>query len=153
MIAQAAALDCGGAVVYAAGFGEGGGARLQAELVAAAGELPVVGPNCDGFVALHERAALWGDALARPEPGPVALVSQSGNLAVNALATRRGLRLHTAISSGNEAVLTHARLPRAPRRRAGRALGRAAARAATATARGCARRWRAAPTRASGSPC
>ena len=33
-------------------------------------------------------------------------MSQSGNLVVNALATRRGLRLHTAISSGNETVLT-----------------------------------------------
>jgi len=56
-------------------------------------------------VRLHERAALWGDAL-RPQPaGGVALVSQSGNLAVNALATRRGLRLHTVVSCGNQAVL------------------------------------------------
>ncbi len=68
--------------------------------------LPVCGPNCDGLISLHSRTALWGDALAEPQPGHVALVSQSGNLVVNALATRRGLRLHTAISSGNEAVLT-----------------------------------------------
>ena len=68
--------------------------------------LPVCGPNCDGLIALHTRAALWGDALVPQEPGHVALVSQSGNLAVNALAMRRGLRLHTAISSGNETVLT-----------------------------------------------
>ena len=33
-------------------------------------------------------------------------MSQSGNLVVNALATRRGLRLHTAVSSGNETVVT-----------------------------------------------
>ena len=52
-------------------------------------------------MALHERAALWGDALQPLEPGRVALVSQSGNVAVNALATRRGLRLHTVISCGN----------------------------------------------------
>jgi succinyl-CoA synthetase alpha subunit len=63
------------------------------------------GPNCDGIVALHERAALWGDALNPLEPGRVALVSQSGNLAVNALATRRGLRLHTVISCGNAIAL------------------------------------------------
>ena len=31
----------------------------------------------------------------------MALVSQSGNVAVNALATRRGLRLHTVVSCGN----------------------------------------------------
>jgi acetyl-CoA synthetase len=38
----------------------------------------------------------------------VALVSQSGNVAVNALATRRGLRLHTVVASGNQAVLSAA---------------------------------------------
>jgi acetate---CoA ligase (ADP-forming) len=54
---------------------------------------------------VHARVALWGDALAPREPGAVALVSQSGNVSVNALATRRGLRFHTVIASGNQAVL------------------------------------------------
>ena len=54
---------------------------------------------------MHSRAVLWGDALTPREPGAVALVSQSGNVAVNALATRRGLRFHTVIASGNQAVL------------------------------------------------
>ncbi len=109
VIDEAGRIGAGGAVVYGAGFGESAsGAGLEAELVAAARRwsLPVCGPNCDGLISLHSRAALWGDALASPEPGPVALVSQSGNLVVNALATRRGLRLHTAVSSGNEAVVT-----------------------------------------------
>src|SRR4051794_41932092 len=39
------------------------------------------------------------------DPGPVALVSVSGNVAVNALASRRGLRLHTVVSCGNQAVV------------------------------------------------
>ena len=109
VIEEAGRLGCGGAVVFGAGFGEApGGVHLEAQLKAAAGRysLPVCGPNCDGLISLHARAALWGDALAAPQPGHVALVSQSGNLVVNALATRRGLRLHTAISSGNEAVVT-----------------------------------------------
>ena len=103
VIEEAGSLGCGGAVVYAAGFRESSGANLEDALRAAARryELPVCGPNCDGLIALHSRAALWGDALASPQPGHVALVSQSGNLVVNALATRRGLRLHTAVSSGN----------------------------------------------------
>jgi acetate---CoA ligase (ADP-forming) len=128
---EAGAMGCGGAVVFAAGFREGArlsapsqepvsssvatlappaGATLEAELRAAAlrHSFPVCGPNCDGLVALHSRAALWGDALKRVEPGHVGLISQSGNLVVNALATRRGLRLHTAISSGNETVVTTA---------------------------------------------
>src|ERR1700760_4770364 len=53
----------------------------------------------------HSCTALWGDALEPREPGAVALISQSGNVAVNALATRRGLRFHTVIASGNQAVL------------------------------------------------
>ncbi len=109
IIEEAGAIGSGGAVVYAAGFGESpAGAGLELALTEAARRysLPVCGPNCDGLVSLWSRAALWGDALAAPEPGHVALVSQSGNLVVNALATRRGLRLHTAVSSGNEAVVT-----------------------------------------------
>jgi acetate---CoA ligase (ADP-forming) len=109
VIEEAGAIGSGGAVVYAAGFGESeAGVGLEQALREAAGRysLPVCGPNCDGLVSLWSRAALWGDALAAPEPGHVALVSQSGNLVVNALATRRGLRLHTAVSSGNEAVVT-----------------------------------------------
>jgi acetate---CoA ligase (ADP-forming) len=110
VIEQAGAMGAGGAVVFGAGFGEAGSDELHAALVGAARrhDLPVCGPNCDGLISLHSRAALWGDALTAPEPGHVALVSQSGNLVVNALAARRGLRLHTAVSSGNEAVVSAA---------------------------------------------
>ncbi|HEY6776433.1 MAG TPA: acetate--CoA ligase family protein [Thermoleophilaceae bacterium] len=122
VIEEAGALGCGGAVVYGAGFGEmaAGAAAMGGRLTAGGGEatagaeyeralhatalrhgLPICGPNGNGIVALHERAALWGDALPPLEAGRVALVSQSGNLAVNALTTRRGLRLHTVVSCGN----------------------------------------------------
>ena len=104
VVDEAGAIGCGGAVVYGAGFGEvPEGKRLEQELAAAARRhgLPLCGPNGNGIVALHERAALWGDGLPELEAGRVALVSQSGNVAVNALATRRGLRLHTVVSCGN----------------------------------------------------
>lgn len=107
-VEQAAERLCGGAVVIGAGFAEiPEGVALQQELVAVCrqNEFPVCGPNCNGIVAMHTRAALWGDALSPREPGRVALISQSGNVAVNALATRRGLRFHTVIASGNQAVL------------------------------------------------
>ncbi len=108
VIDEAGALGCGGAVVFAAGFAESAaGVVLQDDLVAAAARhaLPVCGPNGNGIVCLPARAALWGDMVAPREPGAVALVSQSGNVAVNALASRRGLRLHTVVSCGNQAVL------------------------------------------------
>jgi acetyl-CoA synthetase len=110
-IDQAGAAGCGGAVVFSAGFGEvQSGRGYHDDLVAAARRhgLPVCGPNCNGIVSPASRTALWGDAFSVPEPGPVALVSQSGNVAVNALATRRGLRFHTVIASGNQAVLSAA---------------------------------------------
>ncbi len=113
VIEQAGARGCGGAVVFSAGFAEvasGPGPELQRELVQAAERhgLPVCGPNCNGIVSMPQRFVLWGDAFRPREAGSVALISQSGNVAVNALATRRGLRFHTVIASGNQAVLSAA---------------------------------------------
>jgi acetyl-CoA synthetase len=111
VIEQAGARGCGGAVVFSSGFDEvASGADHHRGLMSASTRygLPVCGPNCNGIVSPRRRVALWGDALEPAEPGAVALVSQSGNVAVNALATRRGLRFHTVIASGNQAVLSAA---------------------------------------------
>jgi acyl-CoA synthetase (NDP forming) len=105
VVARAGAMGCGGAVVFAAGFAEARETELQDALALAANGLPVCGPNGNGIVSLPDRVALWGDTIEPREAGPVALISQSGNVAVNALASRRGLRLHTVISCGNQAVL------------------------------------------------
>jgi acyl-CoA synthetase (NDP forming) len=98
---------CGGAVVLSAGFAEvEAGREHEAELreIARAHDLPVCGPNGNGIVAVAERAAIWGDGLAALEPGHVAMVTQSGNVGVNALGSRRGIRWHTVISTGNQTV-------------------------------------------------
>ena len=47
------------------------------------------------------------------QPGRVAMVSQSGNVAVNALAGRRALRFHTVVSCGNATVVDPAEWVRA----------------------------------------
>jgi acetate---CoA ligase (ADP-forming) len=110
-VEQAGARGCGGAVVFSAGFAEvPGGVVLQDELVVAAHRhrLPVCGPNGNGIVSPGRRVALWGDTLGPLQTGAVALVSQSGNVAVNALSSRRGLHFHTVIASGNQAVLSAA---------------------------------------------
>lgn len=107
VIEQAGVCGCGGAVVFSSGFAEiESGRDLQQRLVASARRhgLAVCGPNCNGILVPARRLALWGDVLPALAPGPVALISQSGNVAVNALASRRGLRLHTVIASGNQAV-------------------------------------------------
>ena len=108
IVDEAGRLGCGGAVVFAAGFAEvAHGRSLQAELreTALRHQLPVCGPNGNGLISLHRRAPLWGDGYHLSEAGSVAVVSQSGNVSVNALGTRRGLTLHTVVSCGNQAVL------------------------------------------------
>jgi acetyl-CoA synthetase len=47
---------------------------------------------------------MWGDSVPALEPGPVAMVSQSGNVAVNALGSQRGIGWHTLVSTGNQTV-------------------------------------------------
>jgi acetyl-CoA synthetase len=111
VIEAAGARGCGSAVVFSAGFREAaGGADLQRRLTDSAIRhgLPVCGPNCDGIVYMPGRVALWGDAFEPRESGHVAVVAQSGNITVNALAAHRGLRLHTVIATGNQAVLSAA---------------------------------------------
>jgi acetyl-CoA synthetase len=108
VIREAVDRGCGGAVVISAGFGEiASGRELERELreAALAGGLPVCGPNGNGIFAVGARAPMWGDSVAPMDPGGVAMISQSGNVAVNALGSRRGVRYHTVLSTGNQSVL------------------------------------------------
>ena len=108
VLIEAGERGCGGAIVLAAGFGETAAGRpLEDELRAAArvAGIPVCGPNGNGVVSVAARAPLWGDSVERLTPGPVAVITQSGNFGVNALGSDRGLGFHTVVSTGNSAVL------------------------------------------------
>jgi acetyl-CoA synthetase len=108
VLIEAGERGCGGAIVLAAGFGETAGGRpLEDELTAAArvAGIPICGPNGNGVVSVAARAPLWGDSVERLTPGPVAVITQSGNFGVNALGSDRGLGFHTVVSTGNSAVL------------------------------------------------
>ena len=106
VVRELAAAGTGAAVCYASGFAETGdtGAAAQRELVEAAAGMPLVGPNCYGTLSAVTGAALWPDVhgLARCERG-VALVSQSGNVAVNLTMARRGLAVAHVLALGNQA--------------------------------------------------
>ena len=55
-------MGAGGAVCYASGFLEAGdGGALQRALVEAAGEMPIIGPNCYGLINFLDGAPLWPD--------------------------------------------------------------------------------------------
>jgi acetyl-CoA synthetase len=105
----------GGAICYAADFAESGeeGQARQAALLEAAQRVPLVGPNCYGMLNLFDRVALWPDqhgCLPIDEGRGVAIVSQSGNLALNLTMQARGLPIGYVISVGNCADVTPADL-------------------------------------------
>ncbi len=104
VVRQLRAKGCGGAVIYAAGFAETGDDHLQRELLAAADGMPLLGPNCYGFVNGLNRVALWPDEHGiRPLERGVAIITQSGNIACNMTFTRRALPLAAVFAIGNQA--------------------------------------------------
>ena len=103
------AMGAGGAICFASGFLEAlkedaNGAGLQDELLAGAGDMKIIGPNCYGFVNYLDGAALWPDQHGgeRVSRG-VALVTQSSNIAINLTMQRRGLPLAYVVTAGNQA--------------------------------------------------
>lgn len=99
----------GGAVCYASGFLEADaeGGELQSALLKAAGDMPLLGPNCYGFINYGGGALLWPDqhggrCLEEGEKG-VALITQSSNLAINLTMQQRGLPITYILTAGNQA--------------------------------------------------
>lgn len=110
-----AAIGAGGTICYASGFAETGaeGGLHQAQLLDAANGMPLIGPNCYGMLNLFDRAALWPDqhgCIPIDQGRGVAIISQSGNLALNLTMQARGLPIGYVISVGNCADITPADL-------------------------------------------
>lgn len=102
-------IQAGGAVCFASGFSEArseiaDGTDLQEELIKAAGDMPVLGPNCYGFINYLDGALLWPDQHGglRCDSG-VALLTQSSNIAINLTMQARGLPLAYVVTAGNQA--------------------------------------------------
>ncbi|XKM38826.1 acetate--CoA ligase family protein (plasmid) [Rhizobium ruizarguesonis] len=99
----------GGAVCYASGFSEAtaelsDGAELQQALLDAAGDMPILGPNCYGLINGLDGALLWPDqhGMQRIERG-VAILTQSSNIAVNLTMQTRGVPIAYVVTAGNQA--------------------------------------------------
>jgi len=112
----AAVAACGrkgvkGAIVFSSGFAEvGAPGRAQQDDLARVAEqagVRIIGPNCQGLVALHQRLNLsFSSAFIDPgAPGAVGLVVQSGAVGgmLAALLRERGVGFSYWISAGNEA--------------------------------------------------
>ena len=110
-LAQCISAGVGGAVVISGGFAEVGRKDLQDRLVdmAAKADFPFVGPNCLGIFSPGrvDTFFLPGERTVRPDPGNVALVSQSGGVLVDQMVNfaGEGVGLSVAVSIGNKALV------------------------------------------------
>jgi acetate---CoA ligase (ADP-forming) len=104
-----AAHGAGGFVCFTAGFSETGtesGNLLTRELVGNAGALPFFGPNCYGFVNFFDKVAMMPDQIVGPpvERG-VALICQSGTIALTLMFNHRSLPIGCLLTVGNQTRL------------------------------------------------
>lgn len=108
VVGELARIGAGGAICYAAGYAEIGGAgvALQDRLVAAAGDLALVGPNCYGVLNLVDGVSMLriGHGAPRAARG-AAFIAQSGNLSLNVTMSQRSVPLAYVVSCGNQAQL------------------------------------------------
>ncbi|WP_170361761.1 acetate--CoA ligase family protein [Ruegeria arenilitoris] len=110
------AIGAGGAVCFASGFSEAvaeddTGADLQALLLAAAGDMPILGPNCYGFINALDGALLWPDQHgATPVDKGVAILTQSSNISINLTMQKRALPIAYMVTCGNMAQTSQAEI-------------------------------------------
>ncbi|MGB7739149.1 MAG: CoA-binding protein, partial [Steroidobacteraceae bacterium] len=99
----------GGFVCFSSGFAETAkptGEQLTRELEQGAGALPFLGPNCYGMVNFFDRVALWPDQVVGESPARgVALISQSGTIALTLMFNDRSLPIGYLITVGNQTRL------------------------------------------------
>lgn len=109
-VAKALAMrGAGGFVCFTAGFSETGtdnGRQLTRDLGIAAGSMPYFGPNCYGFANFFDRVALWPDqVVGTPIERGVAIICQSGTIALTLMFNARSMPIGYLITVGNQTRL------------------------------------------------
>lgn len=108
VVRDLAAAGTGAIVCNASGFSEIGpaGDALQQDLVTAAGNAILIGPNCNGFVNYLDRvAAMVGHMGTRPAGRGAALMSQGGGFLLDVALSRRSLPISYIVGTGNSAMI------------------------------------------------
>ncbi|MEJ7707615.1 MAG: GNAT family N-acetyltransferase [Nocardioidaceae bacterium] len=110
VVREAAAVHAKGCVVISSGFSEAGdhGRELQTRMLAAArsGGMRLIGPNCFGLISQVRDTRLNATfSTLTPNPGNLAIASQSGGVGIAALdeAATSGLGVASFVSLGNKA--------------------------------------------------
>jgi len=105
IVSDLKAMGGGGAVLYASGFGEAGeeGLKRNQKLVKAADGMPLIGPNCYGFINSLDGVALWPDVHGCESVSEgVAIITQSGNIGLNMTMQSIGLPIAYMFTLGNQ---------------------------------------------------
>ena len=104
-----AARGAGGFVCFTAGFSETGtdtGRPAHARAARQRGHLPFFGPNCYGFVNFFDRVAMMPDQIVgEPVERGVALICQSGTIALTLMFNQRSLPIGCLFTVGNQTRL------------------------------------------------
>ena len=107
IVSELREIGAGGVVLYASGFGEVGeqGDDRTRRLIEAAGNMPVIGPNCYGLLNNLDNIALWPDlhGCSSVDKG-VAIITQSGNIGLNMTMQSIGLEIAYMFTLGNQVV-------------------------------------------------
>ncbi len=105
VITQCVEKQAKGAIIITAGLGETGkeGKEIEARILenAGKGDVRIIGPNCSGMFSRSARMNLLG--VPPIEPGPVAIIAQSGNIidSLTHYAKVQGIGFSKIISAGN----------------------------------------------------
>jgi len=111
ILTQCIESGAGGAAIISGGFAEVGRSDLQQSVVKIAEEadFPFIGPNCLGIYVpfIMDSFFLPIERMVRPDPGNVAIVSQSGGILVDNMVKfkEEGVGLSLAVSIGNKALV------------------------------------------------
>ena len=92
---------------YADGDAAGVGLQRRIEDIAKAHSIALCGPNNLGLINVRDHAAIWTPRYMMPvKSGPIALISQSGSIAIVLADDERKIGFSYLVTAGNEAVLT-----------------------------------------------
>ncbi|MDA7769103.1 acetate--CoA ligase family protein [Porticoccaceae bacterium] len=115
IIGELNSIDAGGAICFASGYREAneehqiknsGYLDLQDQLVSAAGNMPMLGPNCYGYLNYLDNVTLWPDQHGGHQVDKgVAIIAQSSNVAINMTMQQRGLSVAALCTVGNQACV------------------------------------------------
>ena len=107
LVRELASCGAGGVVAFASGFAESeDGRERQYQLIEAAGDMPILGPNCYGMINYLDGALLWPDVQGGKEVARgVAIITQSSNLAINLTMQQGGLPIGYMLTLGNQAMI------------------------------------------------